>query len=137
MRDCVFCNIVEGRIPCYKVFENEKFLAFLDINPRNPGHTLVIPKEHFRWVWDVPYLGEYYELVGKIAGAIRKVMKTEWVISLVLGEEVPHAHVWLVPRLPNDGHGGSIVLSNIKKISKEEMEEIASSLREKLHEKGI
>lgn len=133
----MFCNIVEGRIPCYKVFENEKFLAFLDINPRNPGHTLVIPKEHFRWVWDVPYLGEYYELVGKIAGAIRKVMKTEWVISLVLGEEVPHAHVWLVPRLPNDGHGGSIVLSNIKKISKEEMEEIASSLREKLHEKGI
>ena len=130
--DCVFCKIVKGEIPCYKVYEDEKFLAFLDIQPRNPGHTLVIPKEHFRWVWDIPYLGEYFEVVGKIANAIRKALNTDWVVSLILGEEVEHAHVWLVPRFPGDGHGGSIVLSNIKEISKEEMARIANKIKQNL-----
>jgi len=132
MEDCVFCKIAKGEIPSYKVYEDEKFIAFLDIKPRNPGHTLVIPKEHFRWVWDVPYLGEYFEVVGRIANAIRKAMQTDWVVSLVLGEEIPHAHVWLVPRFENDGHGGSIDLSNIKEISKEEMEKIAKKIREEI-----
>ena len=132
MEDCVFCKIAKGEIPSYKVYEDEKFIAFLDIKPRNPGHTLVVPKEHFRWVWDVPYLGEYFEVVGKIANAIRKAMQTDWVVSLVLGEEIPHAHIWLVPRFKNDGHGGSIDLSNIKEISKEEMEKIAQKIKEEI-----
>ncbi len=132
MEDCVFCKIVKGEIPSYKVYEDEKFIAFLDIKPRNPGHTLVIPKEHFRWVWDVPYLGEYFEVVGKIANAIRKAMTTQWVVALVIGEEVPHAHIWLVPRFKNDGHGGSIDLSNIKEISKKEMEKIAQKIKEEI-----
>ena len=132
MEDCVFCKIVKGEIPSYKVYEDEKFIAFLDIKPRNPGHTLVIPKEHFRWVWDVPYLGEYFEVVGKIANAIRKAMTTQWVVALVIGEEVPHAHIWLIPRFKNDGHGGSIELSNIKEISKEEMEKIAQKIKEEI-----
>lgn len=128
MKNCVFCKIVKGELPCFKVFENEKFLAFLDINPRNPGHTLVVPKKHFRWVWDVPYLGEYFEIVGKIANSIRKALKTEWVISLIIGEEVPHAHIWLVPRFPEDGHGSAIDLGKIKNISKEEMENLAKKI---------
>ncbi|MCD6271110.1 HIT domain-containing protein [bacterium] len=132
MEDCVFCKIVKGEIPSYKVYEDEKFIAFLDIKPRNPGHTLVIPKEHFRWVWDVPYLGEYFEVVGKIANAIRKAMNTQWVVALVIGEEVPHAHIWLIPRFEDDGHGGSIDLSNIKEISKEEMEKIAQKIKEEI-----
>ena len=132
MEDCVFCKIVKGEIPSYKVYEDEKFIAFLDIKPRNPGHTLVIPKEHFRWVWDVPYLGEYFEVVGKIANAIRKAMNTQWVVALVIGEEVPHAHIWLIPRFKNDGHGGSIDLSNIKEISKKEMEKIAQKIKEEI-----
>ena len=132
MKNCVFCKITKGEISSYKVYEDEKFLAFLDINPRNPGHTLVIPKEHFRWVWDVPYLGEYFEVVGKIANAIRGAMKTDWVVSLILGEEVPHAHIWLVPRFEGDGHGSSIVLSNIKKIPEEEMAKIAQKIKEEI-----
>lgn len=132
MKDCVFCKIAKKEIPSFEIFENEKFLAFLDINPRNPGHTLVIPKEHFRWVWDVPFLGEYFEITGKIANAIRKAMKTDWVVSLILGEEIPHAHIWLVPRFPDDGHEDAIVLSNIKKISKEEMEKIAEKIRKEI-----
>lgn len=130
--DCVFCKIIEKEIPSYKVYEDESFLAFLDIRPLNLGHTLVIPKEHYRWVWDVPNIDEYFKVVGKIANALRKTLNTERVVSLVIGEEVPHAHVWIVPRFPGDGHGGSIDLKNIKEISKEEMEKVAKKIREAL-----
>lgn len=77
----------------------------------------------------MPKIDSYYKIVGKIANAIRKALNTEWVVSLVLGEEVPHAHVWLVPRFKDDGHGGSIRLDNIKQISKEEMIKIANKIR--------
>jgi histidine triad (HIT) family protein len=129
MEGCVFCKIAKKEIPAYIVYEDKDYMAFLDINPRNPGHCLVIPKAHYRWVWDVKDIGAYYKVVQKVANGIRKAMKTEWVVSLVLGEEVPHAHVWLVPRFKDDGHGGSIKLDNIKKISAEEMKEIAEKIR--------
>jgi len=130
--ECIFCKIARGEIPCYKIYEDKNYLAFLDISPRNPGHTLVIPKRHYRWVWDVDDIGGYYKIVGKIANGIRKAMKTEWIISLVLGEEIHHAHVWLVPRFPNDGHGSSIKLDNIKNISKEEMASIAENIKKEI-----
>lgn len=129
---CVFCQIVSGEIPCYKIYEDKNYLAFLDIKPRNPGHTLVIPKKHYRWVWDVPEIEKYYKVVGKIAKALKSSFNTEWIVSLVLGEEVPHAHVWLVPRFPNDGHGGSLNLGLVKNISPQEMKEIAERVRKNL-----
>jgi histidine triad (HIT) family protein len=129
MEGCIFCKIAKKEIPAYVVYEDKDYMAFLDINPRNPGHCLVIPKAHYRWVWDVKDIGAYYKVVQKVANGIRKAMKTEWVVSLVLGEEVPHAHVWLVPRFKDDGHGSSIKLDNIKKISAEEMKEIAEKIR--------
>ena len=132
MEGCIFCKIAKKEIPCFEVFENEKFLAFLDINPRNAGHTLVIPKEHFRWVWDVPYLGEYFEVVGKIARAIKKATKTDFVVSFIIGEEIPHAHIHLVPRFKDDGHGALIDLSLVKEIKKEEMEKIANQIRKEV-----
>jgi histidine triad (HIT) family protein len=110
------------------VYEDDNFFAFLDIRPLNPGHTLVIPKEHHRWVWDVPNIGNYYEVVAKIANTIKKVMGTDFVLSFVSGEEVPHAHVWLIPRFENDGHGESIKTNNIKKIEPKEMVKIAEKL---------
>ena len=73
-------------------------------------------------MWDVQNIGAYYEVVGKVANAIRKGLGTKWVVSLVFGEEVPHAHVWLVPRFEGDGHGGSIDLSNKKSLSQEEFQ---------------
>lgn len=126
--DCVFCKIINGEIASYKVYEDKNFFAFLDIRPLNPGHTLVIPKKHYRWVWDVKNIGEYYEVVGKIANAIKKAMRTDQVVSLVFGEEVSHAHVWLVPRLPKDGHGTSIDLKNIKELTNKEMKEAADKI---------
>ena len=115
MTDCIFCKIAKGEIPCHKVYEDEEFIAFLDIRPLNPGHVLVIPKKHYRWVWDVDNISGYFEAAKKIANAQRKAFGTDWVVSLVFGEEVPHAHIWLVPRTEGDGHGGSIDIKNVKK----------------------
>ena len=128
MIECIFCKIVNNDIPCNKIYEDKDFLAFLDIRPLNQGHTLVIPKKHYRWVWDYPDLGKYYSVVGKIVNVIRKTMNTEFVVSLVFGEEVHHAHVQLIPRFKDDGHGGSINLKNVKEISKEEMNKIAEKI---------
>jgi len=107
-------------------------MAFLSIAPLNLGHTLVIPKKHYRWVWDMPDIGKYYEVIGKIANALRKAFETEWVVSVVFGEEIPHAHVWLVPRFPDDGHGGSLDTDNVKTFSNKEMEEAAEKIRKSL-----
>ena len=97
MENCIFCKIVSGEIPAHKVYEDEDFLAFLDIHPWEPGKTQVIPKHHYRWVWDVPNVGDYFELVRKIAKAQQKAFGTEWILSKVVGEEVPHAHIWVYP----------------------------------------
>lgn len=97
MENCIFCKIVQGEIPSHKVYEDEKFLAFLDIRPLSPGHTLVIPKKHYRWVWDLPNVGEYFEVVRKIAKAQQKAFNTEWILSKIIGDEVIHAHIWVFP----------------------------------------
>lgn len=128
MKDCIFCKIVNKEIPSFRIFENEKFFAFLDIKPRNEGHSLVVTKRHFRWVWDVPYLGEYFKVTGKIAKGLRKAMNTDWIVSVIIGEEVPHAHIHLIPRYLQDGHGTTVNFSLIKKISKEKMLELAKKI---------
>ncbi|MBD3248043.1 HIT domain-containing protein [Candidatus Falkowbacteria bacterium] len=136
--DCIFCEIVAGNIPARKVYEDDHFLAFLDIRPLNLGHTLVIPKKHYRWVWDLPMgdepdnIGQYYKVVAKVAKALKKVFDIEQVKSVVLGDEVPHAHIWLIPAFENDGHGGAINFKKVKKIDEKEMEWVASKLNEEL-----
>lgn len=93
---CLFCRIVKGEIPSYKIYEDKDFLAFLDIFPKTTGHTLVIPKLHCQWVWDYPKAGEYWEIVTKIANHLRKV-SGEQVRALVFGFDVPHSHIHLLP----------------------------------------
>jgi len=97
MQNCVFCKIVKKEIPAHVVYEDMDFLAFLDIHPQSPGHTLVIPKKHYRWVWDVPNAGTYFEIVKKIALAQQKAFDQEMILSKIVGEDVHHAHVWLFP----------------------------------------
>lgn len=128
MDTCIFCKIVKKEIPCYKVYEDNDFLAFLDIRPLNKGHTLVIPKKHFRWVYDVDNIDIYYVVVKKVANAIKRAFNTDYVISLVFGEEVHHAHVWLVPRFKDDGHGSSIDLKNRKNFTEHEMQEFGEEI---------
>lgn len=97
MTDCIFCKIVNGDVPSTTVYEDDAYLAFLDIRPQSPGHTLVIPKAHARWVWDVEPIGPYFDAVQKIARAQQKAFGIEEVHARVVGEEVPHAHVWVYP----------------------------------------
>ena len=97
MDDCIFCKIAQGEIPSHKIYEDDEFLAFLDIHPQTPGHVQIIPKKHYRWVWDVPNIGNYFELAQKIAKAQQKAFDTDWILSKIIGDEVHHAHVWVFP----------------------------------------
>src|SRR5262245_22803149 len=97
-KNCIFCKIVRGEAAAVRVYEDDKFIGFLDKFPRSTGHCQVIPKEHHRWVWDVPEIGRYMEAVRKVALAQRKAFGTEMIMSHVIGDEVPHAHIWLVPQ---------------------------------------
>lgn len=126
--DCIFCRIVKEKIPCHKVYEDDKFLGFLDINPFNPGHSLLIPKRHFRWVWQVSRPGHYWQAAHKIAMAQMAVLKPVTVLFLTSGFEIEHAHIHLVPRFENDGHGGFINSGAKKKISNKEMKLIAGKI---------
>jgi len=130
MTSCIFCKIVKGKIPSYKIYENENFLAFLDIHPLNKGHTLIIPKKHYRWVWDIKE--EYSQTVNKVANALKKSFNIEYVQLIAIGNEVHHAHIHLIPRFDNDGHGTLPDPKNIKDIKKEEMEEIAKQIKKEL-----
>ena len=99
---CIFCKIVTGEIPATKVYEDDNFLAFLDIRPMGPGHTQVIPKQHYRWVWDVPNAGELFEVAKKIALAQKKAFGADIIHLQIYGEEVAHAHIWVWPESTGD-----------------------------------
>jgi len=79
MKNCVFCQIVKGKLPCYQVYEDKEFLGFLDIFPRVKGHTLLIPKKHYRWVYDLPNFGEYWEKALKITEAMKKAFRPQFI----------------------------------------------------------
>ena len=111
MDNCIFCKIVRRELPAEVVYEDDHFVAFLDIHPQSPGHLQVIPKTHYRWVWDVPVdnqkapnIAGYFTVVGRIAKALQGTFGTDAVFSRVMGDEVPHAHVWLFPH-PGEAKG--------------------------------
>lgn len=124
MENCVFCQIIKGELPCYKVYEDKKFLAFLDINPRVLGHTLVIPKNHYRWVYDVPDFKEYWGIVLRITLAMKKILSPYFITYVTHGLEVPHAHIHIMPRKKEE----TMFVPQVKIISKEKMKEIAEKL---------
>ena len=125
-RNCIFCKIVKGEIPSHKVYEDENFLAFLDINPQSPGHTQVIAKKHYRWVWDVPNIGAYFEVVQKIAKAQQKAFGTDFILSKIIGDEVEHAHIWVFPGI-KDGNPPS---QSFGEASKTDFENNAKKIQE-------
>lgn len=95
----IFSKIVAGEIPCYKVAENDQFLAFLDIQPLKPGHTLVIPKKEIDYIFDIDnqMLGDMMVFAKKVAHAVREVVPCTRIGVSVIGLEVPHAHIHLIP----------------------------------------
>ena len=116
MENCIFCKIVKGEVPAYKVYDDEKFLAFLDIRPLSPGHTLVIPKDHYRFVWDVPNAGEYFEVAKKIAKAEQKAFVTDIIWSKIMGDEIHHAHIWVFPHAEQAKGDKNDLAGNAEKI---------------------
>lgn len=106
MEECIFCKIVRGEIPCFKVYEDEKTLAFEDINPISEGHTLVIPKRHAANLWEIPEedLVSLQLTARKIALAIKEGLNPTGIACLQLNgkganQVVPHYHLHLIPRL--------------------------------------
>ena len=99
MEDSIFTKIIKGEIPSYKIYEDDVTLAFLDIHPAAPGHTLVIPKKQVEFVWDLD--DETYQAVmataKKVARHLRETLRTAYVGEQIVGVDVPHAHVHLIP----------------------------------------
>jgi histidine triad (HIT) family protein len=127
----IFTKIIQGQIPCYKIAENDEFFAFLDINPLAKGHTLVIPKKEVDYIFDIEdgLLERLFGFAKPIALAVEKVVPCERIGIAVLGLEVPHAHVHLVPI--NGIY--DIDFSKPKlKLSPDEFSEIAEKIRKNL-----
>lgn len=124
----IFSKIVNGEIPCYKIAETERFFAFLDINPLAKGHTLVIPKVEIDYLFDLSnddYLG-LMAFAKEVAAKIEKAIPCKRIGLAVIGLEVPHAHIHLVPL----NHEGDLNFANPKlKLNREDFEAIAKDIR--------
>jgi len=97
--NCLFCKIIAGEIPSQKIYEDDEFLAFLDINPVQPGHTLLLPKEHYEYVFDMPD-DAYTKLwlkAKELAPAIKRAVKAKRIGVAVEGISVSHTHIHLIP----------------------------------------
>lgn len=103
--DTIFSKIIRGEIPATKIYEDNEALAFLDINPVSKGHTLLIPKEPHVWMQDVPdeLLANLFVKAKKLMIAIKKGLECDYVQISVVGKDVPHFHIHLIPRFFDDG----------------------------------
>lgn len=99
MQESIFSKIVKGAIPAHKIYEDDLTLAFLDIHPAQPGHTLVIPKKQVEFVWDLdePAYQAVMDSAKKVALRLRAVLGVKYVGERIVGVDVPHAHVQLIP----------------------------------------
>ena len=122
----IFTRIVDGEIPCYKVAENEEFFAFLDINPVQKGHTLVIPKEEVDYLFDIDdeKLGRMMIFAKQVATQIKAKIECKRVAVVVLGLEVPHAHIHLIP-ITNES---DVDFKHKEELSVDEFKQISSIL---------
>lgn len=123
----IFSKIIAGEIPSYKVAENDRFYAFLDINPVNWGHTLVVPKRETDYIFDIDdeQLAEMMVFAKKVAVAMKKAIPCRKIGVTVLGLEVPHAHIHLVPL---QQEGDMDFKNKISNPDSEKMKKIASDI---------
>ena len=124
----IFTRIINGEIPCYKVAEDEKFFAFLDINPLAKGHTLVVPKQEVDYIFDLSDedLAAMHVFAKEVALAIGKAFPCKKVGEAVLGLEVPHAHIHLIPMQSER----DMLFSNPKlKLTDDEFQAVAAAIR--------
>jgi histidine triad (HIT) family protein len=136
--DCIFCSIVDGEIPARTVHETDEVLAFLDANPLEPGHALVIPKSHHERLDDLPadLAASVWQTVSDLGPRVEFAVGADGMTVAVndgaaAGQEVPHVHVHLVPRRQGDG-GGPVhaAFPGQQDVPDEELDEIAESIRD-------
>ncbi|MFV5694566.1 HIT family protein [Flavobacterium sp. LB3P122] len=126
----IFTKIINGEIPCYKIAEDDDFLAFLDVNPNAKGHTLCVPKQEIDKIFDIEdelYMG-LMQFSKKIAVALEKTVPCKRIGMAVIGLEVPHAHVHLIPLNEMD----EMRFQNKVSLSKQEFEALAISIKANL-----
>ncbi len=126
----IFTKIINGEIPCYKIAEDENFLAFLDVNPNAKGHTLCIPKQEINKIFEMEddlYIG-LMQFSKKIAVTLEKTVPCKRIGMAVVGLEVPHAHVHLIPLNEMD----EMRFQNKVSLSKDEFEALAESIKANL-----
>lgn len=135
MPDCLFCKIVRGELPSFKVYEDGETLAFLDIHPVNPGHALVIPKEHAANIFEISAesWSRVQETAREVAIALEKATGADGVNVMMnnrehAGQVVDHAHVHLIPRFKGDG----LKLWPHKEYKEGEVENVAEKIRSEL-----
>ena len=122
----IFTRIINGEIPCYKIAENDEFFAFLDINPVQKGHTLVVPKEEVSYIFDIndDKLGRYMTFAKRVAAAIKAAVPCIKVGIAVVGLEVPHSHIHLIPL----NEVNDLNFEHKMTLPKEEMQQIAENI---------
>lgn len=100
MENCIFCKVIRGEIPTHFIYENEFVVAFPDIHPQAPGHLLVIPKEHHQWFYEVPgeIANELFSACQMLALKLKEDHKADYIELKIIGIDVPHTHVHLIPR---------------------------------------
>lgn len=141
MDGCIFCKIVKGELPSVKVWEDAEVLAFLDIQPINKGHVLIIPKQHGALISEIDdnILCSMIKLAKKIGQALRDSELKPAGVNLFLadgkaaGQEVPHVHLHIIPRFDQDGFGLVFPESHKNKPPKEELEAISEKIRARLN----
>ncbi|MCM1111488.1 MAG: HIT family protein [Clostridium sp.] len=126
----IFTRIINGEIPCYKIAEDEKNFAFMDINPVQPGHILVVPKNEVSYIFDLPY-EDYASLTlfaKRIATALKKAVDCKRIGVAVIGLEVPHAHIHLIPI----SREGDLDFSKKQQLPADRMQQIFDAVRAEL-----
>ncbi|MBU3904932.1 MAG: HIT domain-containing protein [Nanoarchaeota archaeon] len=135
MIDCIFCKIIAGEISSQKVYEDKDIIVILDISQLTLGHSIVIPKNHKRWLWD--HEDEEYckimKISKKIANSMREALGIEWVEMIVAGIGVEHTHVHILPRYEDDGHKEiPMPETKTKEFKEEEIKEVLEKIKNAL-----
>ncbi len=123
----IFSKIIAGEIPCFRIAENEEFFSFLDVRPMQKGHVLVVPKNEVDYLFDMDseQYQRFFLFAKQVADALKKAVPCKKVGMAVVGLEVPHAHIHLVPL----NEVGDMVFGKQLDVSKEEMEKIAKEIQ--------
>ncbi len=135
-KDCLFCKITKGEIPSKKVYEDDKTFVILDINPRNPGHVLVIPKSHYETIFDMSQsdVGDMFKVAKEMAGRVKTGVKADGVSlcqsnGRAAGQMVLHTHVHVIPRFNTEGPPGLESILPVKRMDDGSLDKIVEALQ--------